>query len=169
MTPSLKNQALVAAFLLLNCLASGCDSTDETVTADTSALTCDAGTFRLVGSIDDMSIDVTQPANTGGFAQLDGGDFGSINNAIDPAGTLTDLHVTWTSGVDVGDTTAATATIKIPTSPFPAEIFCAGKDTTVHSLSDAAGGGLQFRLSTLASGAGCAAPHRGMLHACWSP
>ncbi|HEY2731961.1 MAG TPA: hypothetical protein VGK52_18595 [Polyangia bacterium] len=85
------------------------------------------------------------------------------------SGTLTDMQVTWTSGVDVGATTAATATIKIPTSPFPAEIFCAGKDTTVHSLPDAAGGGLQFRLSTLTSGPGCGTVHRGMLHACWSP
>ena len=169
MTPSLKVRSCAAAFLLVACLATGCDSADQTVAADTSALTCGAGTFRLVGTIDDMSIDVMQPSNTGGFAQLEAGDFGSINNAFDPAATLTDLHVTWSSNVNVGATTAATATIKIPTSPFPEDTFCAGKGTTVSSLADTQGGGLRFHLSTLASGAGCATPRQGTLQACWTP
>ncbi|MDB4980610.1 MAG: hypothetical protein JWM82_1362 [Myxococcales bacterium] len=169
MIPSLKTHALASAFVLLVSLVSACEGTDQAVTVDTSALTCDAGTFRVVGSIDDMSVDVTQPSNTGGFAQTDGGDFGSINNTSDPAGTLTDLRVNWTNGIDVGGTTAATATATIPTGPFPDDVFCAGKGTTVHSLSAAQGGGLEFQLSSLTSGTSCAATRRGALHACWRP
>jgi hypothetical protein len=155
---------------LLPCLAVACgDGTDETVTMDTAALTCQPGTLRVAGAIDGMSVDVTQAADTGGFSQDDGGDFGSINNTEDAAGTLTDLHVTWARGVDVGASTSATATLKIPTGPFPHDVFCAGKDTTVRSVPDAEGGGLQFRLSTLSSGAGCATARQGTLHACWRP
>jgi hypothetical protein len=155
---------------LLPLFAVACDGgSDENVTMDSAALTCDVGTFRLTGSIDDMSVDVTQPAAGGGFDQLDGGDFGSTNNGLHDDPTLTDLHATWPQGIVDGATTAATATVKIPRGPFPNDVFCAGNGSTVHVVPDAQGGGLQFRLASLASGASCATPHRGTLRACWRP
>jgi hypothetical protein len=54
--------------------------------------------------------------------------------------------------------------VRIPTSAFPTDAFCAGKDSAVWSVSDAQGGGLQLQLSSLASGAGCATPRQGTLH-----
>jgi hypothetical protein len=163
---SLKSLAFVA---LLPLVVAACDGTDQAVTADTSPLTCTPSTFRVAGEIDGTSIDVSQPADAGGFAQdASGGDFGSINNGLDD-GTLVDLHALWSSGVSVGDSTTTTATIKIPTSRFGQETFCAGAGSTLRSVPDSEGGGFQLRLVSLASGANCSVSHTGTLRACWRP
>jgi hypothetical protein len=170
MTLSIKSLTFVRFIALLPLSVVACDGTDQTVTADTAPLTCATNSFRVAGEIDGTSIDVTQPANTGGFAQdSSGGDFGSINNGGDDDASLVDLHALWSTPVLTGESTAATATVKVPTSPFQQEILCAGVGSTLRVVPDREGGGLQLRLSSLASGTNCTTAHTGTLRACWRP
>lgn len=165
MTRPLRNNALAPTIVLLACLGAGCGSS-ASVDDDDQPITCAVDTFRLVGTIDDMSIDVTQSPNYSGFDQLGSGEFFSIFGFADAApSTYTDLKVTWQSLVANGGTAPATATVQIPTSPFPNDVFCAGQGSTVHMSSDS-NGQITFHLASLASGAGCVTPRRGTLEAC---
>jgi len=163
--PTIKVYALIACLPLL---AVACGGTDETVASDGLAVTCDPSTFRLAGTIDGTSIDVREPAG-GGFDQLDTGEFQSLDSTSDPDPTTTDLRLAWAHSVDDGQTTTATGTLHMPSSAFPNDVFCAGKDTTLEVETDAEGGGLQFHLQNLTSGAGCATPRAGALEGCWRP
>jgi hypothetical protein len=159
--------ASASLLALLPLLVAGCDGGDDqaAVTADLATIPCTSNTFRLTGSIDSMSIDVTQPANMGGFTQLPGGDFDSDDNAPGPNLTATNLHLLWPHNITTGDSEAATGTVKIPTSPFPSETFCVGAGSAVRVSDD----GLQFRLRGLASGTGCSVPRTGELRGSWCP
>lgn len=117
---------VTAALAIASSLAVGCGS-DEVESAD-SYLTCKAGTFRLEGTIDGTPVDITQPSDTGGFAQTDGGEFGSLDNTRDRS-IGTDLKLTWERGIDHGDSTDATGTLLIRSGPFAGETFCLGDGT----------------------------------------
>jgi hypothetical protein len=158
MTRSLLNGALASTVVVLACLAAGCgDAGDEPIT-------CDVGTFRLVGSIDDMSIDVTQSSEGSEFVQIAPADFATVTSPSLQDPSTTDLRVMWSGLIPDGGTSAATATLRIPTGPFPDDTFCAGQGTTVHVAEN--GNSYDFNLSSLTSGPGCATVRRGALRAC---
>lgn len=161
MTCPLSTKALTSTIFLLACLAAGCGGGND----EAAALTCAPDTFRLVGTIDDMSVDVTQSPNDSGFDQLGSGEFTSVLAPSFVPATYTDLEVKWQTIVPDGGTAPATATVKIPTGPFPNDVFCAGQGSTVHMASDS-NGQITFHLASLASGDGCATPRRGTLEAC---
>ena len=160
MTRPLAHTIFASTVVLLACLGTGCGGSDTG-----TGLTCEPNTFRLVGSIDEMSIDVTQPANGSEFSQIGTGEFLTIGVPDALPSSYTDLHVTWSTPIADGGITDATATLKIPTSPFPDDVFCAGHGSTIH-ISDKPDGTFYFYLTSLSSGAGCATPRQGALVAC---
>jgi len=159
MTRFLVKLSLVSSLVLLAFVGTGCGNADDDV-----AVTCAPGTFRIVGSIDDMSIDVTQQA-AGALDQINGGEFRSLSVPEFLPDTYADLDVMWPLLIPDGATSSATATLKMPTSPYPTDVFCAGAGTTVHIASDP-NGQITFHLASLTSGDGCATPRRGTLDAC---
>lgn len=164
MIRQLAPEALPPVVALLACLGGACGGGGGSA-VDSGAVTCEPNTFRLVGAIDDMSIDVTQPSEGSGFSQLGTGDFVTITVPDALPSSYTDLHVMWSTLIPDGQTAPATATLKIPTSPFPDDAFCAGQGSTIH-ISDEINSAYSFHLTSLTSGAGCATPRRGTLEAC---
>jgi len=159
MTRSLLTNAIASTVIALACLGAGCGSADDDV-----AITCEPDTFRLVGTIDDMSVDVTQSPDYSGFDQLGSGEYTSAFGPQPPS-TYTDLEVRWQSAVPNGGSAPATATVKIPTGPFPNDVFCAGQGSTVRMPADS-DGQITFHLTSLSSGNSCATVRRGTLEAC---
>jgi len=158
MIRALVTKTLASTVVLLACVAAGCGSGDD------AALTCAPNTFRLTGSIDDMSIDVTQPLDRAEFSLIPPADFQSIFGPSFTPTTDTNLHVMWATPILEGNT-AATATLQIPTSPFPNDAFCAGEGSTVE-VAGTTDKNFTFHLASLTSGPGCATPRRGTLDAC---
>ena len=147
-------------------LTTACDSTGETSTADyASALTCAPGTFRVAGTIDGMSVDVTESSLGGGFAQDgEGGNLGTQNNggdAADPATTNLDLN--WKPSLSVGDIGQANGTVRLAAPNLGGATLCLGAGSSVRSVE----GGVQFHLAQLSSGTGCAVARVGSLDGCW--
>src|SRR3569623_1445667 len=127
MKRSLMKKALASTGVLLVCLGVvGCGGAAD------EPISCEKGTFRLVGSIDDMSVDVTQSSQGSEIVQITPADYATV---IEPS--LQDpshhaLRVTRTGEIPNGRTSPATATLKIPTGPFPDDTFFAGSCTTFH-------------------------------------
>ena len=160
------SNSLLLLTLATAVLTSACDSTGETSTADyAAALTCAPGTFRIAGTIDGMSVDVTEPSAGGGFAQDgEGGNLGTQNNggdATDPARTNLDLD--WKPGLSVGDIGPANGTVRLAAPNLDGATLCLGAGSSVRAIED----GVQFHLAKLSSGAGCAVARVGSLDGCW--
>ena len=159
MNRALVNSGLALTVVLLGGLGGGCGG-------DSAAITCEPNTFRLVGSIDDASIDVTQTlVGNGSFDEIDTPGVLMTVQPSSPPSSLTDLRAMWASYVGNGHDGPATATVKIPTSAFPDDVFCAGQGSTV-SISGNMGDTFNLHLTSLASGTGCATARRGTLEAC---
>ena len=158
-------QKMLAAFvaLALPVLAMSCDSDPDPFTQEDFPL-CAPDTLRLVGSIDDMSIDVTLPGAGGGLAQDDnGGEFQYQGNfTSDPAEA--DLRLTWERGVVTGKVTSATGTLRLVEGPLANQALCIGDGTTIRLPGDDTV--IQFELAGLRSGEGCTVTHTGRLRGC---
>src|SRR3569623_462882 len=159
MKRSLLKKALASTGVLLVCLGVvGCGGAAD------EPISCEKGTFRLVGSIDDMSVDVTQSSQGSEFVQIPPADFATVIEPSLQDPSTTDLRETWTGVIRNGGTSPATATLKHPSCPFSDDTFCAGAGTTIHVAPE--GNSYNINLTSLTSGPGCATVRRGSLQAC---
>jgi hypothetical protein len=126
---------------------------------------CGADTTRLVGTIDDMSIDVTLPGGSGGGLSQDnaGGDY--YHQGI-PDPTQPDLFLAWDHLLASGRIASATGTVRLVEGPFANQTICAGEGTQVLIPKDDNVAVIQFSLAGLRSGDGCAVAHTGQLRGC---
>lgn len=140
----------------------GCDELDTTTAG---LVSCAPGTMRLEGVLDGMSIAIAQTSDTGGWAQTDEGEFGSLNNTRDREPSLADVQLQWQSRVTGGRSTPVTGVVVLPTGgPFAGETLCVGEGSIVRSAGD---GQLQWVLENLRGGSGCAVPITGELQGCF--
>lgn len=159
---SLRFSALALA-LSASLFSAACGSGGTTT--GTQPLTCQAGQFRLQGTLGADAFDVTESSAGGGFDQLNTGEF-QIGDVSDPsAPTPTQLHLTWAHGIADGASTPATGTL-VPTSgTFAGQTLCVGDGTVVTIYKNDNGIGLV--LGGFASGANCETPVEGTLAGCW--
>jgi hypothetical protein len=150
--------ALVGALLPAGCGSSG----DRAPTPP--ALTCEAGQFRLQGTLGDQSVDLTESSAGGELTQLDTGEL-QTGGQLDPtAQPTTALDLMWAHGVLNGSTTDASGTLVMTSGPYAGQTLCVGQGTQVTLLN---GGGVSLELAGFASGATCDAAIAGALSGCW--
>lgn len=157
-----RQKMLAALFALaVPVLAMSCDSGSDPFTEADFPL-CAPHTLRLVGSIDDLSIDVTLIDGAGGgFSQGDdGGDF--QYHASYPGDPM--LELAWERGVTTGKVTSATGTLRMIDGPFANRALCIGDGTTIRLPGDDTV--IQFELAGIRSGEGCTVAHTGQLRGC---
>ena len=161
MIPSKLLPALLAVVLPLSAMS--CDDGPNVFTQADFPL-CAPQTMRVVGTIDDMSIDVTLPHAGGGLSQdNDGGEFQyQSNRTSDPAAA--DLRLTWNEFTAVGDVVDARGTLRMVEGPFATQTFCAGAGTRVRMPGDETV--IQFELTGLGSGDDCRTARAGTLRGC---
>jgi hypothetical protein len=151
--------------LIATLVTAGCDGLSE-VTVTEQLISCAPGAMRLEGMLDGTTIAISQTSETGGWAQLDGGEFGSQDNIgtmREPS--LADVELRWYQDIAVGMSTAVSGSVVMPTgSPFAGETFCAGPGSSVRS---AEGGELQWVLKNVTGGGGCVVPVAGELRGCF--
>ncbi|MFL5304678.1 MAG: hypothetical protein ACJ8F1_05665 [Polyangia bacterium] len=129
---------------------------------DQSFLACPADTFRVLGSIDQVSVDITEPA-AGGFSQDDNG--GAFDQGESGLTAGTQMELDWKKGLLDGQTAPATGTIQFAAgAPFAGQSFSAGAGTEVHIAKDQSIADLQFVLNGLTSADGVV--HTGTLQGC---
>lgn len=161
MTASKLLTAMLALALPLSAMS--CDDESDVFTQADFPL-CEPDSMRLVGSIDDMSIDVTLPSAGGGLGQgNDGGEFQYQGNfTSDPAEA--DLRLTWDRLTRVGDVVDARGTLRLVEGPFAGATFCAGTGTRIRMPGDDTI--IQFELTGLASGDSCSVARTGTIKGC---
>ena len=150
---------LVCALFPAACGSSGGQETMS------QAPTCEAGQFRLQGTLGDQSVDLTESSAGGGFSQTDSGEFQIGGQPYPTAPTTTALDLVWAHGVLDGSSTDASGTLVMTSGPFAGETLCVGQGTRVTVLNGEAG--LSLQLAGFASGGGCDAPVAGALSGCW--
>ena len=138
------------------------DDTTDPITQQDFPL-CAAGTMRVVGTVDNMSIDVTLPGIGGLSQDNDGGDF-CYQCGAEP--TQPDLNLFWNQLTPTGRIVAATGTLRLVEGPFANQTFCGGEGSVILMPKDEAAAVIQFGLAGLRSGDGCGVPHTGRLLGC---
>jgi hypothetical protein len=139
------------------------DNEPDTFTQEDFPL-CAANTTRLIGTIDDVPVDVTLPGGTGGLSQdNEGGDY-YYQGQPDP--TQPDLRVVWYELLGFDRTAPATGTFRLVDGPFANESFCAGEGSVALIPRDETRAVVQFGFTSLRSGANCEVPHTGQLVGC---
>jgi hypothetical protein len=136
--------------------------------ADGAWIVCAQDEFRLVGQLDGQTIDLRESTvnSGGGMTQFGTGDFSTqmIAPVEDPTRTKLDLQ--WAKTIADGETTDASGTLRMPDSgPLASQSYCLGTGTQIHFSSD--GVNLQFKLTGITGGTGCAASVAGELQGCW--
>jgi hypothetical protein len=141
----------------------GCDGSDSGGGITEAQLpVCGPNTFRLTGTIDNMSIDVTEPG-AGGFSQDDAG--GELDLG-DPLGTGSEMKLVWRKGLLDGQSGAATGSFVLASGAFSGQSFCAGTGTEVLIPKDQSRASIQFVVTGLASGDACSTVRTGTLQGC---
>jgi hypothetical protein len=162
----LRRKMLSALFALaMPVLAMSCDGDPDPFTAADFPL-CAPQSMHIVGSLDNMSIDVTLPGPSGGLSQDDnGGDYQyQADFTSDP--TQPDLRLTWPHGVVSDKVSPATGVLRLMEGPFAGQSLCAGVGTTIRIPKDESLGTIQFELAAIRSGDGCTVAHTGELRGC---
>ena len=133
--------------------------------SQTAKLTCQAGQFRLVGTLGGQPVDVTASSEGSGLTQVGSGelDVGADPNTSAPA--RPQLSLTWPQGVVDGMTTGASGTLIPVDGPLAGQTLCVGSGTTV--TFNTGDDGVQLELKGFASGANCDTPVDGDLTGCW--
>jgi hypothetical protein len=146
-------------------LAMSCDADPDPFTQEDFPL-CSPQSMRVVGTLDNMSIDVTLPGPSGGLSQDDnGGEYQyQANFTSDP--TQADLRLTWAHGVVSDKVAPATGTLRLMEGPFAGQSLCAGEGTVFRIPRDESLGTIQFELAGIRSGDGCTVAHTGQLRGC---
>lgn len=161
-----RQKMLAALFALaMPVLATSCDADPDPFTQEDFPL-CAPQSMRVVGSIDNMSVDVTLPGAGGGLGQDNaGGEFQYQGNyTSDPAEP--DLRLTWEEFVPFDKATAAKGTLRLMEGPFASQSLCVGEGSVIRLPRDESRGIIQFELAGIRSGDGCAVAHTGQLRGC---
>jgi hypothetical protein len=165
MTASKLLPALLALAVPMSAMSCDGDADPNAFTQADFPLCDQRLTMRLVGTVDDMSIDVTLPGG-GGFGQgNDGGDFqfdGSLTS--DPADAEAEVRLSWDRFIATGVVTDARGTLRLVEGPFAGESFCAGAGTRIRLPGDETV--IQFELAGLGSGDGCSIARAGRIKGC---
>src|SRR5688572_22683763 len=125
-TPMPRQKMLAALFALaVPVIAVSCDADSDPFTQADFPL-CAPQSMRVVGSIDNMSVDLTLPGAGGGLAQDDaGGEFQYQGNyTSDPSEA--DLRLTWDHLAAIDEVTAAEGTLRLMEGPFASQSLCVG-------------------------------------------
>jgi hypothetical protein len=142
--------------------AISCDGSEPTTQKDFPL--CEAHTTRLVGTIDNMSVDMTLPPAGGGLSQDNaGGEFQyQGNDTSDP--TQPDLRLAWDRLTAIGSFVDAHGTLHLVEGTFAGETFCAGSGSRIRMP----GGDtvIEFELAGLGSGDNCSVVHTGSVKGC---
>ena len=161
-----RQKMLAALFALaMPVLATSCDADPDPFTQEDFPL-CAPQSMRVVGSIDNMSVDVTLPGAGGGLAQDNaGGEFQYQGNyTSDPAEA--DLRLTWAELVAFDKATPTRGTLRLMEGPFASQSLCVGQGSVIRLPRDESLGIIQFELTGIRSGDGCAVAHTGLLRGC---
>lgn len=158
--------AIFARFSLVLVLASaslacGSSDGDESDGGTGVRVQCQAGEFRLEGTVDGAAVVRSEPTSGSGLSQLNGGEFSSNWNDADEGRTR--LELTWERALAHGHEGAASGTLALPSGEARAgEALCVGG---VVGFDDE--GAFYFGLDTLAGGASCEQALDGRLDGCW--
>lgn len=158
-------RSLLFFVLLLAVLPAACGSSGQT-SAQTSALTCSSGEFRLTGTLDGQPVDVTASSAGSGLSQIGTGELDVGPNPDPSAPERPQLSLTWPQGVVDGMTTGASGTLIPADGPLAGQTLCVGSGTTV--TINGGDNGVTLHLKGLASGASCETPVAGELTGCWN-
>jgi len=139
-------------------------SCDSDPTTEAQFPICEAHTVRLVGTIDNMSIDKTLPPSQGGLSQDNsGGDYQYQGySSSDP--TQPDIRLAWDRLTAIGAFVDAHGTMHLVDGAFAGETFCAGSGSRIRMP----GGDtvIEFELAGLGSGDNCSVAHTGSVKGC---
>jgi hypothetical protein len=138
---------------------------DGSTTTTTSPLTCQAGQFRLQGTLGNQSVDITESSGGGGLTQVDSGEL-QIGQGIDPSAPAhTQMDLVWPHGILDGASSSASGTVTMASGPYAGQALCAGNGTSVTIYKN--DNGVGFVLGGVASGGNCETPIEGALAGCW--
>jgi hypothetical protein len=141
-----------------------CGSSGDTTT--TSPLTCQAGQFRLQGTLGGQTVDVAASSAGSGLTQVDTGEL-QVGENPDPTGPARpQLHLTWPHGLVDGASSPASGTLIPVDGPLAGQTLCVGTGTIVSIYTGDNGVGL--KLKGFASGANCETPVDGEIDGCWN-
>ncbi|HEY5447203.1 MAG TPA: hypothetical protein VIQ54_00590 [Polyangia bacterium] len=164
MIPSRLLPVVVALAIPLSTVSCDSSSSDpDPFTQETFPLQCQPQSVRLVGTIDDMSIDVTLPASGGLSQDNNGGDYIYQGGTI-PDPTQADLFLAWDRLTPQHVVVDAHGTFRMVEGPFAGETFCAGAGSRIRMPGNDTV--LEFALAGLASGDGCTAARTGSIQGC---
>ena len=164
MIPSRLLPVVLALAIPLSTMSCDSSSSDPDPFTETNfPLQCAAQTVRLVGTIDNMSIDVTLPASGGLSQDNNGGDYIYQGGTI-PDLTQPDLFIAWDRLTPQHVVVDARGTFRLVEGPFAGETFCAGAGSRIRMPGNDTV--LEFDLAGLASGDGCAVPRAGSVQGC---
>lgn len=150
--------------LSLALLPAACGSSSDP--AQTPSVTCQAGQYRLVGTLGGQPVDVTASSAGSGLTQVGTGELVIGQNA-DPSGPARpQLDLTWPQGLVDGASSAASGTLIPADGPLAGQTLCVGSGTsvTINRGSD----GVQMQLKGFATGPTCDTPVDGELAGCWN-
>jgi hypothetical protein len=126
-------------------------------------LTCAEGEFRLVGAIDEQSIDLLDSTAGGGWARIGSASFDTQYSTLAIDAKRTRLSMEWHDNLD-RDTFDATGTLRMGTAGvLPGQSFCLGAGTQVNFAPET----LEFKLQGLRRGPACSEPVAGSLMGCF--
>ena len=164
MIPSRLLPVVLALSIPLSTMSCDSSSSDPDPFTETNfPLQCAAQTVRLVGTIDNMSIDVTLPASGGLSQDNNGGDYIYQGGTI-PDLTQPDLFIAWDRLTPQHVVVDAHGTFRLVEGPFAGETFCAGAGSRIRMPGNDTV--IEFDLASLASGDGCAVPRAGSVQGC---
>ena len=164
MIPSRLLPVVLALAIPLSTVSCDSSSSDpDPFTQETFPLQCEPQSVRLVGTIDDMSIDVTLPASGGLSQGNDGGDY-QYQAGATPDFAQADLRLNWAHLTPTHAVVPAAGTFRLVNGTFAGETFCAGSGTRIRMPGNDTV--IEFDLASLASGDGCAVPRAGSVQGC---
>ena len=162
-----RSNGFAALALVVSCslLLLACGSNDATT--GTRPLTCDAGQFRLQGTLGGQSIDIIESSAGGGLTQVDTGELlvGTFSDPSAPPHTQMDLM--WSHVVADGAATPAHGTLTLAAGPYAGQTLCAGASTGTTVTIYTNDNGVGFVLAGIARGSACDTPIEGTLAGCW--
>jgi len=152
---------LLAVALPLSAIS--CDSDPTNPFTEATFPLCAPQSVRMVGTIDNMSIDVTLPVMGGLSQDNNGGDF-TYQASITPDPALPDLFIAWDHLTPDNVITDAHGTFRLVDGPLAGQTFCAGTGSQIRIPSDDTV--IQFNLAVLGSGDNCTVARTGHVQGC---
>ncbi|HMJ10476.1 MAG TPA: hypothetical protein VK524_03665 [Polyangiaceae bacterium] len=146
----------------------GCSDSDDNHGSAFEIVACEAGQFRLVGTVDGQAVNISEVAS-GGFAQGNTAVFDQNRafGGVDPNPENTKVHLEWSGGLADGNSTGVSGTVMLPAGqPRSGETLCPSGDSRVGFSED---GRFGFALTSLTGGTDCSESVPGTLQAAGAP